>query len=222
LDSSKIVRLNSDKCIVLFAGGERDVTEVISRLVAVEDQLGKNKRQTKIALERESKGAIDFIVDRLCLAPRQLARTEYVNAISGGQINAYMKTVAEEMHNFELDCSLLVCGSEGTRMFILSLDQKGLGTDTTTTGFDRIGSGSEKAFSRFLFSEHKREHDVERVLCDAFDAKASAEMAVGVGYECDAWVVLPGTLGVHTVPEEIKDIMERAWSRYSRQVRGSI
>jgi ketosteroid isomerase-like protein len=54
-------------------------------------------------------------VDRLYLAPRQLTRTEYVNAISGSQINAYMKTVAEEILNFQLDCSLLVCGSEATR-----------------------------------------------------------------------------------------------------------
>jgi len=212
-----MVRLNSDKCVVLFAGGERDISEVISRILADEGQLGKNKRQTKTTLERESKGAIDFIVDRLYLAPRQLTRTEYVNAISGGQINAYMKTVAEEIHNFQLDCSLLVCASEGTRMFILGLDREGLVTDMTTTGFDAIGSGSEKAISRFLFSEHKREHDIDRVLYDAFDAKASAEMAVGVGYDWDAWVVLPGTLGVHAVPEEIKDILERAWSQRKRR-----
>ena len=28
-DSSKMVRLDSDKCVALFAGGERDISEVI-------------------------------------------------------------------------------------------------------------------------------------------------------------------------------------------------
>lgn len=64
-----------------------------------------------------------------------------------------------------------------------------------------------------MFSESKRSHPIERVLYDAFDAKANAEMAIGVGYEWDADVIVSGKNQSETVPKEIKDIIERVWDK---------
>jgi hypothetical protein len=202
--------------VVLLAGSDRDTLEVITRLAEVEDRLGNAITQTKRTTETAAKEATDFLVERLYLSPRQLTRTEYVAAISGGQVNSYIKEIAQEIHMFELDCSLLLCGAEKSRMFILYMDSKGIVTDMTPNGFHAIGSGSEKALSNFLFSEHKRDHDIDRVLYDAFDAKANAELAVGVGYEWDAWIMLPGKMGVHPVPKDVKDLVQSAWSKFNR------
>ena len=79
----------------------------------------------------------------------------------------------------------------------------------TVTGFHAIGSGWDKAVSRMLFNEHKREYEVARVLYDAFDAKASAEMAAGVGFAWDAVIIMGGPVGFCDVSKNIKELIER-------------
>ena len=216
-DSSKMFQLKPSGALVMFAGGERDITEVVSRILAVEDELlGKDKLKTRNILQRECKEAIDFMVDRLFLSPNQLTRDEYIAAISGPQINTYIKSIADQITNFELDCALLVCGTEKGLPFILSLDSNGIVTDLTSVGYGSIGAGWEYATARLLFSEHERSHTIERTLFDAFDAKVNAELTPSVGYEWDAWVYLPGKLKTHEVPKDKKDLIEQGWAKSNR------
>jgi hypothetical protein len=215
-DSSKMFQLRPSGALVMFSGGERDITEVVSRIITVQDELGTDKAKTRNTLQREAKESMDFMVERVFLSPNQLTRQEYIAAISGPEINPHIKSIADQINQFELDCSLLVCGTEKGLPFILSLDEKGVVTDLTSAGSGAIGAGWEYATARLLFSEHERSHSIERVLYDVFDAKVNAELTPYVGYEWDAWVVLPGKLGVHEVPKSIKEILERAWGRNSR------
>jgi hypothetical protein len=215
-DSSKMFTLNPSGTLVLFAGGERDTGEIIARLIASQDKIGTSKSETKKKIEAESKDAIDFLVDRLYLSPRQLKREEYVAAISGQQINSHIRKVAEEIDEFSLGCHLIVCGSDSGNLFILNMDSSGIATDMSMTGFHAIGSGWEQAIGRLLFSEHERKHSVGRVLYDCVDAKFGAELDPSVGYEWDAWVMLPGKLGTYPVPKKIKDLVESAWAKFSR------
>jgi hypothetical protein len=67
------------------------------------------------------------------------------------------------------------------RPYILHLGTAGIVSDMTQTGFDPIGTGSEKSISKMLYSEHKRSREAYRTLYDIFDAKAFAEMSSGVG-----------------------------------------
>jgi hypothetical protein len=215
-DSSKMFQLEPSGALVMFAGGERDITEVVSRIIAVQDEIGTDKAKTRNTLQKESKESQDFLIERLFLSPNQLTRQEYVAAISGPEINPHIKSIAEQIGNFEMDCSLLICGAENGMPFILSLDEKGIVTDLTSAGSGAIGAGWEYATARLLFSEHERSHNIERVLYDVFDAKVNAELTPYVGYEWDAWIVLPGKLGVHEVPKKIKKLVEQAWADSTR------
>jgi len=126
-----------------------------------------------------------------------------------------MRALADEIKAFDMQCDLLVCGFESfDEPFILNLGHPGIATDMTMTGHQAIGSGWDKAISRLLFSEHKRTHSIGRTLYDLFDAKANAEMAVGVGYEWDAVVILKN--GYHDVTQEIKDLIEQVWGKFNR------
>jgi hypothetical protein len=188
---------------------------VLGGVLAVEDKLGASKSGTRAELQRIFKEAIDHQVETLFLTPNQLTKKEYVTAISGPEINTFIKSLADKISNFKLDCGLLVCGFEDTKAFILHADNDGTVTDMTI-GFHAIGTGSDKAIARLQFSEHERAHDIERVLYDAFDAKVNAEMDPNVGYEWDATIALPATLGNHDVSEDKKELVDHAWGKYNR------
>jgi hypothetical protein len=66
-----------------------------------------------------------------------------------------------------------------------------------------------------LYSEHKKTRELARTLYDAFDAKAFAEMASGVGFDWETWVITKDRKA-HHVPDEIDVLVERAWAEHDR------
>jgi hypothetical protein len=138
-----------------------------------------------------------------------------VKAISSGDMNPYIREIAEEIDRFTMDCSLLVCGFDDKKdPYILLVENPGIVVNMSTTGFHAIGSGWDKAVSRLLFSGFRRKHPLHRTLYDCFDAKANAEMAYGVGYSWDGAIVTP--TGTKDVPGKIKLLIERVWSQHTR------
>lgn len=112
-----------------------------------------------------------------------------------------------------MDCDLLVCGFDvASKPFLIQITSPGLATDMTPSGFEAVGSGSDRATPRILWSDYKNANLIDRVLYDLF-AKANAEMNVGVGYEWDGVIVFPEKRV--TLPENIKNLLERAWNDYS-------
>lgn len=215
-DSIKMLQINPSGSIIMFSGGERDTSKVLARILAKPENIGVTVASTIKFLETEYKDAVDELTEQLHLSPRLLTRANYLSAISSQQVNSYIRSVADDIDKFEMDCGLLVCGfDQGQAPFILDVMHPGVVVDMTTTGFHAIGSGWDKATSNMLFSEHKRVHGVDRVLYDVFDAKAHAELEAHVGYEWDAQVIVVGSKKPTFVPKGIQELIEDVWSFYN-------
>jgi hypothetical protein len=217
-DSTKILKINPSGALAMFAGSELPCQKVLANILSAADQMeGKTKQEIISFCEKQYKDAVDELIVGLFLSPRLLTKSDYVAAITGTEINHMVRSLADEIRDYEVDCALLICGFDAnSNPFILSVGSPGIVTDMTHTGFHAIGSGWEKAVSRLLFSEHKRDHSLERVLYDAFDAKANAEMESHVGYEWDAVVSFDGRLSNCEISKEIKDLIERIWVQFNR------
>jgi hypothetical protein len=215
-DSSKMFAVKEKLGpIIMFAGSEEPTSKVLAALLAHENEIGENIRKTVEICEREYKQSVDELVEAKFLTPRLLARKDYLAAISGSEINPYMRDVAENIDRFEMDSALIVCGFDSEKKaFILDLEPPGIVTDMSILGFHAIGTGSEKAISRLLFDEFRRIHTLERTPYDCFDAKANAEMAAGVGYAWDAAIITEA--GIKEVPIRIKELIEKVWAKYTR------
>jgi len=215
-DSSKIIKINPSGTLMLFSGGEESSSKVLGKFIGRGKELWRKERNSIIQVcEDVYSAAVSDLVEAKFLRPRFLDRKQYLKAITATSINDMMRSLADEIKAFDMACDLLVCGFDNfDEPFIFDLKHPGIVMDMTITGHQAIGSGWDKAVSRLLFSEHKRIHPVGRTLYDLFDAKANAEMAVGVGYEWDAVVILKN--GYHDVTEEIKNLIERVWVKFTR------
>ncbi len=215
-DSSKIFELNPSGTLVLFAGGEEATSRVLGKVIARADEIGNDIAETRKILESEYEEAVNELITAKYLTPRLMTKAEYIKATSLPEINSYIRGIATEVQNYVADCSLIVCGFDvNGKPFILSVDAPGVAIDMTTTGFHAIGSGWEKSISKMLFLEHKRAHPVERTMYDIFDAKAFAEMAVGVGFNWDTWVITDDRKA-HKVPEKIDLLVEHLYVEHER------
>ena len=218
-DSSKIIKLNPSGATLLVAGDEQSTARVMMHIKEISSRIGSGSsvKDMLTLCEQQYTKAFHELLENKLLRPRLLNKTTYTKAVAHSSTNHIIRSLADEVSKFQINCDLLVCGFDTNREpFIFHLESPGVGVDMTTTGFHAIGSGAEKAVSRLLFAEHKREHDIERVLFDAFDAKANAEMAVGVGYAWDASIILGGKLGAEDVPIEIKELIKKVWSRHNQ------
>jgi hypothetical protein len=220
-DSAKMIYLEPANSIVMFSGDESGISSVLSTFLETEGECGFGKTKTRKWCEQKYKEALDETLGIKFLQPRLLDREKYVAAITAAQINPYISSVAKEIDAFNLKCDLLVCGFDVTnepekrgKPFIFDLSHPGQAADMTHTGFQAIGSGWSAAVSRMLWSEHKRSNPLERVLYDAFDAKAIAELTPSVGFEWDAAITIGRNR--HQVPDEIKEIVEQAWVHSTR------
>jgi len=221
-DSSKMIDLAPSGSLVMFSGAEKGLSRVLAEMLETEGACGNGKKETRQWCESKYKTASEEIIQIEILNRRLLTRHDYVNAITAAQLNQYIQTIAEEVDKFDMGCDLLVCGFDFSSIakvgnpFIFDLGHPGIATDMTHTGFHAIGSGCEKAISQMLWNDHKRTNPIEHVLYDVFDAKANAELAVGVGYEWDAKIIIGNNLCAYDVPKEIKQLLERAWSQCNR------
>ena len=215
-DSTKIIKINPSGTLLLFSGDEEPNSKVLTTLYLNRNDLWyKDRYEIVETCQRQYKTALNDLVEAKLLLPRFLDKSTYLTAITAPVVNDLVRSLADEIKNFEMTSDLLVCGFDMLELpFMLDLYSPGVATDMSFTGIHAIGSGWEKAVSRLLFSEHKRAHSISRTLYDVFDAKANAEMAVGVGYEWDAVVILKN--GFHDVPEDIKRLIEKAWGKYNR------
>ncbi len=212
-DCDKIIEINPSGTICMAAGDDESIFRVIRRL-GTKPEFGATLEASIGACEAAYQEALQDEVEAVFLKPRMLSRADYITGITGGSINEYMLSLAKSIDDFEM-CDLILAGfTKDKEPYLLEVTETGQAEDCKNAGSTAIGSGAEKAISRLLWAETKRIHSIERVLWDVFDAKANAEMAVGVGYEWDAAIILPGR--VVRVEEKIKKLIERAWSQHNR------
>lgn len=212
-DCDKIIEINPSGTICMAAGDDESIFRVIRRLGG-KPEFGTTLESSIGACESAYQEALQDEVEAAFLRPRMLSRADYITGITGGSINEYILNLAKNIDEFEM-CDLILAGfTQDKEPYLLEVTGTGQAEDCKNAGSTAIGSGAEKAISRLLWAETKRIHPIERVLWDVFDAKANAEMAVGVGYEWDAAIILPGK--VVRVEEKIKKLIERAWSQHNR------
>ena len=213
-NETKIVPLEKASGVVaLIAGSDAYIGPVLRGLNTV--GFGNDLQRLLDISGRVYSEMVEKVVTASFLTPRLLKRSEYIRAISGPQINPYFEELADDIAELEVECDMLLCGFDKHReAFLVDIGDGELPTDVTHDGFAAVGCGYDKAISRLLLSEWKLSYPVERVLFDAFDAKANAEIAVGVGHEWDA-IILTSDHKRHEVPKDIKDLIESAWAKWT-------
>jgi hypothetical protein len=213
-DSAKIIPLGKNEAVALTAGSDRYITRLLGKITEFSGYTEPVITVIKF-LEEKFQECVREIQDIEILLPRMLTREQYLSAISGTGVNEHIKGIDRDLRSFQFDCELIICGFVKKSLpYILLLEPPGLVTDCTNNGFCAIGSGAEKALSRLLFVDHKREHGVAHVLYDCFDAKANAEMNFFVGYDWDAYLLSGGR--VKTVPQKAKPLLDRVWAKRNR------
>jgi hypothetical protein len=210
-DSAKIIPLGRNQAVALTAGSDRYITQLLGKITECDEYTGSSLTNVISFLEGKYQECVKEMQETEILLPRLLTREQYVAAISGSDGNASIREIDHDIRQFQFDCALIVCGFvQKIRPYILLLEPPGVVTDCTNNGFCVIGSGAEKAISRLLFVDHKREHGVAHVLYDCFDAKANAEMNSFVGYDWDAYLLSGGK--VKAVPPKAKPLLDRVWA----------
>jgi hypothetical protein len=214
-EGGKIIKLNPSGSLAMFSD-EGTAPRVLTKFFERGNDIGKNKIGETIAICEEQYGlAFKELAESKFLKSRLLKPEDYQKAVTSPDVNRVISSIADEIKEFDMECYLLICGFAIDNVpFILQVVSPGIATDMGMTGHHAIGAGGSQAISRLLFSEHKREHSIERVLYDCFDAKVNAEMVISVGYEWDAVIVTRSNAFV--VPPEIKEIIEKVWGKYSR------
>jgi len=214
-DSSKITTLDNNKSLILMAGSEGPTNRLLRKLNPLTKEWSGNRIELMQLLEQKFKEAMEEEQEIILLRPQMMTRSEYLNAISGNEINRYMEELARQMREFIFDSALLMCGFDtDNQPYIILLDHPGRAIDCSNTGFSAIGTGAEKATSCLLFNEYARSHGVARSLYDCYDAKIFAEMAPGVGYEWEMRLITAaGAVPLH---DQAKPLLDQVWVKYCR------
>jgi hypothetical protein len=103
----------------------------------------------------------------------------------------YAIAIYGAMADFKITCSLLVCGFdlEGVP-HIFSITSPGMATNHDIPGFHAVGVGRDIAIGELYQFETEAEESLDTALYEVFDAKATAELIQGVGYEWDCSILV--------------------------------
>jgi 20S proteasome alpha/beta subunit len=210
-DCTKISDLRGQAVAMFSSDKESHITRLVRSLWEI-GNFQSHRYELIKSIEEKYRNAYEEMQIAEILTPQMLSKDTYLDAIASGTINEHLHDVARKMQKFELGCDALICGyDEAGEQYILHVGSPGVVTDYTGIGFHAIGSGAEKAVAQLLFAEHRRTYDTARTLYECFDAKAHAEMAVGVGYEWDACFVKSD--GPHPVSKEAKSLIDSVWAK---------
>lgn len=217
-DQSKIIELNPSGMVCMTSGNEEGLTRYVASLLATED-FGKTAREVSKNSEEQYKTCLEELLKLNFLTPRLLTTDQFVAGISGPQINEYMKSVAEEVSNYNMESDLIISGyEERGEPFILGISHPGIVLDLTRTGFHAVGAGARHAIGKLATQEHTRKDSLPNAMYDVIDAKISAEVGPFVGYDWDTAVIVfsAGSPKRHIVPDEINKLLDRLWMTTNR------
>ena len=218
-DSTKIVAVGSHRAQALISGNNLTVSRILAKLND-EPDIGKTLPDSKTYLESAYKQAESEIFEAEFLRPF-ISIDDYNRSITSTQINPFIESLAKKMVKAREDgtpvsCGVLLCGfDENDAPFLLDLAAPGLATNMTHTGFHAIGSGYSYALSRLLFCDWARDHPIDRVLYEYFRCpRLGPNKSPNVGYDWDAVILTKDK--TEAVPKPIKDMVDRAWTKYAR------
>jgi hypothetical protein len=212
---TKMIPINSGRYLALFAGSLaicRDVISEIDKLGAI----GLNVTQAMRGIENIYGETFDRNQRIEILQQRGLTKSDYVSLLGRSGNNSAILDVYEKMAEYSLDCDVMVCGFDDRQNpFIIGAASPGIVRNQTLDGCHAIGIAAKDARARLLWSGFDRKHSFGRVLFDAFDAKANAEMQPSIGFEWDTQIMFPDArMGV---PKKLKrNLIESAWDKHNR------
>jgi hypothetical protein len=125
-----------------------------------------------------------MVIDKI-LAPRMLDETKLQ-----GLPEEYKIEIYSVIADFKISCSLLVCGFDLERVpHLFSVTSPGIAVNHDIPGFHAVGVGRDIAIGELYQFETETDESLDVALYEVFDAKATAELIQGVGYEWDCLIL---------------------------------
>jgi len=110
-DSSKIIKVNPSGTLLLFSGEEEPSSKVLAKFIAKGKDLWRRQRDSIIRVcEEQYREAVGELVEAKFLSHRLLNSAKYLTAITATSVNDIMRSLADEIKAFDMQCDLLVCG----------------------------------------------------------------------------------------------------------------
>lgn len=176
---------------VVDAAVEQIAGESTSKEVKIPDSTKTMMRCMKDACKKVRR---QWAMDRF-IAPRLFNETDPF----AGLPDEYVIELSGAIAQYEINCSLLVCGFDSDRKpHIFSVLSPGLAISHDIPGFHAVGIGRDIALGQLYQYETKETERLDQVMYELFDAKATAELVQGVGYLWDCSVLIPD------LPEPVK------------------
>jgi len=194
-DIQKMLPIGKSHWRALVAGDPSFAKKVIREVVAAIDK-DKKISETQFAMMTCLTRAYQQIREQAILdqilTPRLLTKDLLV-ARSTAFLplpEAYSDDALRALKEFEISCSLLICGFDvaGTP-HLFSVTEPGVSLDHDMSGYHAIGSGHAFATARLLSWDENRNKALAEVLYRVFDAKAHAEIVNTVGFAWDGYVL---------------------------------
>ena len=118
----------------------------------------------------------------------------------------------ESASRYRVRTSLLVCGFDSTGgPHIFSVTDPGTSDNFDMTGFHAVGIGAQTAIAENASARSGPRGQLPLALYQAFDAKVNAEIMQGVGYGCDAAILVRGQNKRSNVPRAIIRLIDNVF-----------
>jgi hypothetical protein len=204
----------------MFAGDPTIADEVVDRVRRSFDDRTKapTAREAMETVQKEYAFVRDEQAEREVLGSRLLTRKQWAERSKNDAPldPALVEKIDKDLMEYDLCLSLLVVGfDEYGRGTIFSISAPEQVESHVMEGFGTIGAGDNAADSQLIFRGFFSNVDVDEVLYELFEAKARSEIVPGVGYDFDAWVLVPNKPPVE-VPNEIIKLLDDVFDYHTR------
>lgn len=153
--------------------------------------------------------------ERRILAPLGLTCEEFLtrqNSFSP----AFTTNITQEMLNFSgPSIETIIAGIDSEGPHIYTVDNNSVQSHFTV-GFAAIGSGSNHANSQMMAFKHTFRHSLADTLRGVFFSKKRAEIAPGVGFETDMFVIT-GLGGLSMLADNVQEELEKRYAEEKRR-----
>lgn len=117
---------------------------------------------------------------------------------------------------YSIDSSAIIAGIDATGGHIWVIENPGVASCYDTPFFACIGSGASLAATQFMVKKFEKNWDLPRTLWLAFEAKARAQSAGGVGIQSDVVVIGRGGKKIPLRDTE-KDLLAEMYARVTEK-----
>jgi 20S proteasome alpha/beta subunit len=198
VDSPKVFEF-SDKCLVMHAGAGDKANQLC---VYGKKQFGDATSTEKIAygLKDVYKRFKAIEVNDNVLSRFGMDWDSFLRG-QGGMNPQLITEIAQNLAKHDYEVELLVAGIDN-EAHIYTISNPGVCSNLDKNGYWATGSGMQFAITTLAMGQYKTDLPLNSALYRLFEAKKSAEIAVGVGGKTDAYIITKGK-GIKRVDEKV-------------------